>query len=59
MSKVQTKTMDGFGKVKPLTEGYEVKGGINTTSRIVTRPPPPGPMRAPAGSVATKPPTSK
>jgi hypothetical protein len=37
--------MDGFGKVKPLTEGYVVKGGVNTTSRITTRPPAPTPIR--------------
>lgn len=44
--------MDGFTKVKPITEGYEVKGGVNTTSRITTRPPPPQPMR-PATATAS------
>jgi hypothetical protein len=44
--------MDGFSKVRPLTEGYIVKGGVNTTSRITTRPPAPQPMR-PSPSAAT------
>lgn len=48
-------TMDGFSKVKPITEGYAVKGGVNTTSRITTRPPPPSPLRPPAD--IAKPPT--
>ena len=46
--------MDGFSKVKPLSEGYVVKGGVNATSRITTRPPAPQPMRPTA--VAAKPP---
>lgn len=45
--------MDGFNKVKPITEGRVVKGGVNTTSRILTRPPPPQPMRPATGAAAT------
>lgn len=37
--------MDNFNKVKPISEGYVVKGGVNTTSRITVRPPAPAPMR--------------
>ena len=48
-------TMDGFSKVKPISEGYVVKGGINATSRIVTRPPAPAPMRPAASSVTATP----
>lgn len=47
-------------RVKPLTEGYDVKGGVNPgTSRIVTRPAAPAPIPAqpapaqPAGTPAT------
>jgi len=29
----------------PLREGYVVKGGVNTTSKISTRPPKPAPMK--------------
>jgi len=55
----QRKTaMDGFNKVKPITEGYVVKGGVNTTSRITTRPPPPAPMKPPVSGAAEKPPTN-
>lgn len=50
--------MDGFGKVKPISEGYVVKGGVNSTSRITTRPPPPAPMR-PAASAKPPATTSK
>ncbi len=46
--------MDGFSKVKPLSEGYITKGGVNSTSRITTRPPAPAPMR-PAAADAPKP----
>jgi hypothetical protein len=41
-------TTSSFSKVKPLREGPIVKGGVNLTTRITTRPPPPAPMR-PAG----------
>lgn len=51
-------TMDGFNKVKPISEGYEVKGGVNTTSRITTRPPPPAPMRPAAAAGTDAKPTS-
>ena len=37
--------MDGFSKVRPISEGYVVKGGVNATSQIVVRPPAPAPMR--------------
>ncbi|WP_155856286.1 MULTISPECIES: hypothetical protein [Acidiphilium] len=33
--------MDGFGKIKPLTEGYIAKGGRNLSSTITQRPPAP------------------
>jgi hypothetical protein len=41
----------------PLTEGHVVKGGLNQTSQIVNRPPPPTPMRpsAPAQTTAVPP----
>lgn len=52
MSDRNTYAMDGFGKVKPLSEGYVVKGGINATTQVTTRPPPPRPMR-PAASTAS------
>lgn len=45
MTNRQGTTMDGFGKVKPITEGYVVKGGVNSVSRITTRPPAPQPMQ--------------
>jgi hypothetical protein len=51
--------MDGFGKVKPITEGYVVKGGVNATSRITTRPPAPAPMRPAAASPPKAPASSK
>lgn len=50
--------MDGFGKVKPLTEGRVNKGGINPTSRITVRPPPPAPMRPAVPRADAKPPES-
>ncbi len=31
----------GFGRVKPLTEGYISKGGKNLSSKIIERPPAP------------------
>ncbi len=54
MTNRRTMAMDGFSKVKPITEGYVVKGGVNATSRITTRPPAPAPMR-PSGASATPP----
>ena len=36
---------DSSVRVKPLTEGYIRKGGVNTSSRITERPPAPAPMR--------------
>jgi hypothetical protein len=60
MTNRQDIAMDGFNKVKPITEGHVVKGGVNSTSRITTRPPAPAPMRPSDGSVAAgKPATSK
>ncbi len=47
--------MDGSNKVKPLTEGYVVKGGVNATSGITTRPPAPQPMRSAAAAAGTQP----
>jgi hypothetical protein len=44
-------TMDGFSKVRPINEGYVVKGGVNATSQISVRPAAPAPMR-PAASTA-------
>lgn len=45
---------DGFSKIKRLSEGYVTKGGVNSSSRITTRPPAPAPMRA-AATEARKP----
>jgi hypothetical protein len=36
----------------PFSEGHVVKGGLNQTSQIVSRPPPPSPMRPSAPSQA-------
>jgi hypothetical protein len=44
MTERRTLAMDGFSKLKPLNEGYVVKGGVNATSQITTRPPAPAPM---------------
>ena len=52
MTKRPTVAMDGFNKVKPISEGYQVKGGVNTTSRITVRPAPPAPTRPSASSSA-------
>ena len=42
---------DGYVKVRPLTEGYSVKGGQNPpTSQIGKRPPPPPPTPRPGAS---------
>jgi hypothetical protein len=50
--------MAGFNKVRPISEGYVVKGGVNSTSRIEVRPPAPAPMRpakaAPAPAPASQ-----
>ena len=44
----QQMTHDGAIKVRPLTEGYLIKGGRNeTTSQITKRPPPPAPIPQP------------
>jgi hypothetical protein len=43
--------MDGFGRVRPLTEGHLRKGGLNATSQIRERPPGPAPMRRAASGV--------
>jgi hypothetical protein len=45
MTKPNSLAMDGFNRIKPLQEGYVVKGGVNTASEITVRPPPPAPMR--------------
>jgi len=37
--------MDGFSRVRPINEGYVVKGGVNAASQIAVRPPAPAPMR--------------
>ena len=58
MTKRPTVAMDGFNKVKPISEGYQVKGGVNTTSRITVRPAPPAPTR-PSAASAGKTSTSK
>jgi len=43
-------------KVRPLTEGYVVKGGHNTgRSQIASRPPPPAPMNAKSRSPSPTP----
>ena len=57
MTKPTGVAMDGFDKVRPITEGRVNKGGINTTSRITVRPPPPAPMRPAAPRVDAKPST--
>ena len=49
----RTMAMDGFSKVKPIGEGYVVKGGVNSTSRITVRPPAPQAMKP--ASPASKP----
>jgi len=51
----KTIAMDGFSKVRPINEGYVVKGGVNATSQIAARPPAPAPMRpaASGGSSST------
>lgn len=41
MAKTPSLALEGFTRVKPLTEGHIVKGGVNTTSKITTRPPAP------------------
>ena len=42
---------DGYIKVRPLTEGYSVKGGQNSpTSQVVNRPPSPKPVPRPSVS---------
>ncbi len=52
--------MESSSNVKPITEGYVVKGGVNTTFRITTRPPAPAPMRPSDSSIAQgKPATPK
>ena len=33
------------GYIRPITEGYDRKGGQNTTIQIQTRPAPPPPMK--------------
>jgi hypothetical protein len=38
---------DGYSNIKPLTEGYLRKGGLNPpSSQAFQRPAPPAPMRA-------------
>jgi len=49
--------MDGFGRVKPLTEGYLSKGGQNSTSKITARPPAPAPMRPASSSASSQTPS--
>ncbi len=51
--------MDGFSKVRPINEGYVVKGGVNATSQITTRPPAPAPMRPAASQSSSAPPPPK
>lgn len=58
MTKPNDVAMDGFNKVMPITEGRVNKGGINATSRITVRPPPPAPMRPAVPRVDAKPPES-
>ncbi len=55
MTKPTGVAMDGFDKVRPITEGRVDKGGINTTSRIIVRPPPPAPMRPATPRAEAKP----
>lgn len=45
--------MDGFSKVRPISEGYLVKGGVNATSQITTRPDAPAPTRPAASQSPT------
>jgi hypothetical protein len=45
MAEKPTFAMDGFGKIRPLTEGHTNKGGLNQKSQISSRPPGPAPMR--------------
>lgn len=54
MSDERKIAMDGYSnRVKPLTEGYLRKGGLNPPmTGTFNRPPPPAPMRA-----ASPPPT--
>lgn len=47
-------TMDGFGKLRPVTEGYVVKGGVNTQTRITVRPPAPTPSKSASSSQTHK-----
>ncbi len=50
-------TMDGYGQLKPLTEGKIVKGGRNLSTKIIERPAPPAllqPKSAPAQTVTAK-----
>ena len=54
MARPPETAMDGFGKVKPLTEGRVNKGGINATSGITVRPP--APMRPATPRADAKPP---
>ena len=56
--------VDGFSRVRPINEGNLVKGGVNVTSQITTRPPAPAPMRpaasqSPAASASPPVPKSK
>lgn len=45
--------MDGFSKVRLISEGYINKGGVNATTRINSRPPPPAPMKPAASSASS------
>jgi hypothetical protein len=53
-NKVRGMAMDGFGKLRPVMEGYVVKGGVNNTTRIVARPPAPKPSATAANSSTHK-----
>lgn len=46
----ETFAMDGFSKVKPISEGYVVKGGVNAASQIKERPSAPAPIRRPSST---------
>jgi len=46
--------MDGFGKLRPVTEGYVVKGGVNKKTNITVRPPAPKPSETASRSQTHK-----
>jgi hypothetical protein len=50
-----TLAMDGFSKIKPLTEGSVAKGGVNNTSQITVRPPAPAVLKPAKAASSAKP----